>query len=273
MPGLSIAIMVALSLVGGIISSDYSYPQNNIVFFSLSPGDLGEPRSSYMLGSAKSAEGKNIIISLYADTPDNSWSDDERDAELEKLREACEYIEDSASSYGRDAEFITDYKSDRRLLMNSRIYRPVENSDDFYDYLDRITALWIDYVADYDGLLEKYDADGIFMIIHFKEAGRSYAVCYDGIDNEDESLIVYNDATASTYAHEILHLFGAHDFYSRAEYTEDAVSYIEEKYPDDIMLTLGQSNKITSKIGELTAYHLGWLDAPLEVKEFSQLQR
>ena len=38
------------------------------------PGEPGNPRSSYKLGSARSLEGKNLIYSLFVDTPDAEWT-------------------------------------------------------------------------------------------------------------------------------------------------------------------------------------------------------
>lgn len=236
-------------------------------------GDLGEPRSSYMLGSAPEAKGRNVIVSLFVDTPLNTWTDKEMEDTLIPLKKACDYIEKSAERYDTDTEFIYDFKDEKDLKLRTRIYKKVSEDDAFTDFLDKRTAIWIKYHTDYDKLLKEYDADGVFMIIHFKEEGRSYAVCYDGEDNEDESLIVYADASPAEYAHEILHLYGAHDFYKDAEYTDDVVKYIEKNYPKDIMLSLGSEGRINRDIGPITAYHLGWIEEPKEVGLFEQLRR
>lgn len=240
---------------------------------NLKLGDLGEPRSSFMLGSAVKAEGRNVIISLFADTPSETFNEADIEDSFTPLDTACRYIEDSAKEYGVETEFIYDYREDKDLLIRSRIYRDLSDEEEFEDYLDRIIALWIDYRADFEGVKKKYDADGVFLLIHFKEEGRSYAITFDGIDNEDESLIVFRDAPAAEYAHEILHLFGAHDFYRGAEYTDDVVDFIENEYPDEIMLSFDYSKEIDEKISPLTAYHLGWAEEPSEVSEFSQLKR
>ena len=60
------------------------------------PGDVGNPRSSYKLGSAKSLEGKNLIYSLFVDTPDAEWTDRDKKKALKNLEIAKEYIEAEA---------------------------------------------------------------------------------------------------------------------------------------------------------------------------------
>ena len=60
---------------------------------------------------------------------------------------------------------------------------------------------------------------------------------------------------ASTIAHEILHLFGAEDYY--VSMSREALA--NQKYPDDIMLW--QVERIQdNSIGDCTAYSVGWTD-------------
>ena len=50
------------------------------------PGEPGNPRSSYKLGSARSLEGKNLIYSLFVDTPDAKWTDRDKKKASKNLR-------------------------------------------------------------------------------------------------------------------------------------------------------------------------------------------
>lgn len=251
------------------------------------PGDLGEPRSSFELGSASNIDGSNVIISVFVDTPSRKWSEKEKERSLEYLSGACDYISSECDKYGASPDFIYDWKEDAKLLYNAKILRE-PGGDEFEEYLDKHIAVWVKYLlcthfenthndhflTGYDRFKDKYEADNIFLICFFNMDGRAYAICYDGIDSPNESLVAYRNSNEATLAHEILHLFGTHDFYEGAEYTSDAVKYIMGKYPNDIMLKTTMNNdKIKESLGELSAYHLGLLDSVEDIEVFPQLLR
>ena len=84
----------------------------------------------------------------------------------------------------------------------------------------------------------------------------------------------------ATYAHEILHLFGAPDLYegSSDPYVDEAlVSYVADTYPGDIMLSTYEDDgssrfdAITKEISPLTAYCLGLTDTCPELAQFPLL--
>ena len=176
------------------------------------PGEPGNPRSSYKLGSARSLEGRNLIYSLFVDTPDAEWTD--RDKKI-----------------------------------------------------------------DYEALTKEYKAKGIATIVFVNHKGSTYAICYDGVDNPQESLVMFAGEVPAVYAHEILHLFGAHDLYEDAEYTEEVCEYVKKAYPDEIMYTVkdekGRLNnsEIQNELSPVTAYHLGWVNYIEEIDVFPQLKR
>ena len=83
-----------------------------------------------------------------------------------------------------------------------------------------------------------------------------------------------------TFAHEILHLFGAPDFYegSSDPYVDAALTaYVEETYPDDIMLSTYEADGtsrfdvISKTMSPLTAYCLGLAESCPELEQFPAL--
>lgn len=244
-------------------------------------GDLGEPRSSYNLGSARFLSGNNVIVSVYADTPSAIFSDEDIASEEEKLESACEYIIVQGEKYGQDIIFTTKDTENTYLSYRIKLDRDPDESDEFENYLDEkmhffnrkiLGSMHLAYDG-YERIKACFEADNIFVMVHFKLDGRAYAVCFDGEDTEYEYLVTYKDSEPSVLAHEMLHLYGAHDYYEGAEYTEDVVSYIGNKYPDDIMLRVNSGDRITKSVGKLTAYHLGWVDEYDAVKKYPQLLR
>lgn len=239
------------------------------------PGDLGEPLSSYDMGSAKKLKGKNVIISFFVDSMYLRWDDEEKLKTLEKLSVACSFLEDEAKKSDTELEFIYDWTENDDIAFTGRVFFPIDE-DTFYDVrFDNRIDSWLKYKVSYDGLLKEYDADNIAMIIFFRENERSYAICYDGEDRYEETLILFDGSNAAIYAHELLHLYGAHDLYHDAEYTDKCVDYIKSRYPNELMLTVKEKSelKITKEISPITAYHIGWLDAIEETYDFPELKR
>lgn len=245
--------------------------------------ELGNPRSSYGLGSAAFLKGRNILVSLFVTTPESGWTDREQEAVLQKIGVAVDYIEGQAKQYDVSTELIYDWSSQHDLKVEAKTDFPINEDVDFVDRLDEEIAYWFEQKISYEKLLEAYDAEGIATCVFVNNAGISYAIVYDGTDNVKESLILFTgdyynhgkEETAAAYAHEILHVFGAHDLYEDAEFTGEVTDYVADTYPNEIMLTVSGSGtgKITQIISPVTAYHLGWVSYTEEVDRFPQLNR
>lgn len=233
---------------------------------------VNKPSSSYNLGSAKILAGKNVIISLFVDTPGKRWTYKRRQEELKKLSRACDYLTNKGSEYSQDIEFVYDWNTDFSLLKSSNMKLAADNTG-FEDEIDKEFDVLTKSKIDYDALLRKYSADNVFTIIFLDFDGRSYAICYDGEDNPKESVVIFKDTNEATYAHEILHLYGAHDYYSGAEYSNDATRELKKRFPKDIMLTTFLGNIKNNTISDLTAYHIGWTDSAEIVTRFDELRR
>lgn len=243
------------------------------------PGELGNPRSSYKLGSARSLEGKNLIYSLFVDTPDAEWTDRDKKKALKNLKIAKEYIEAEAKGYHKKVDLVVDFEENEDLTGNARIHFSLKDGEDYEEALDEEIAGWLEEQIDYEALTKEYKAKGIATIVFVNHKGSAYAICYDGVDNPQESLVMFAGEVPAVYAHEILHLFGAHDLYEDAEYTEEVCEYVKKAYPDEIMYTVKDekgrlnSSEIQNQLSPVTAYHLGWVNYIEEIDVFPQLKR
>lgn len=128
-------------------------------------GELGNPRSSFKLGSAKYLEGKNLVYSLFVDTPDAKWSDKEKQEVLENLKIAEEYIETAARDYRKKVDLVVDFKENPSLTGTGKIYFSVKDGKDYEERLDREIAKWLDTKVSYEELLEEHKAKGIAMVV------------------------------------------------------------------------------------------------------------
>lgn len=240
---------------------------------------LGNPRSSYGLGSAEYLKGRNLLYSLFLDTSESSWEEEEKEETLDMLKLAAEYIQDAAEEYQTKTELVCDWQEYADLTGNAKVGFAINDQMDFEDRLDEEIALWVEEKIDFEQLLEDHRAVGIALLVFVNNSGTSYAIVFDGIDNPKESAVLFDEKIPSVYAHEILHVFGAHDLYKNAEYTSEVTDYVKEVYPMEIMYTVtdGSGNtcddRIVNTISPVTAYHLGWIDYTEEVDLFPQLIR
>lgn len=236
---------------------------------------------SFGIGSASILKGRNILVSLFLTTPDNTFTEEEKQKCLQRLKDAAIYIEETASDYGVKTEFILDWseESSRDLYMEKKVDFSIRDDSDFMDALDNAFAEWTEEDLSYEKLLQEYGADGIATCMFVNAPGRSYAIVYDGVDNIRESLVMFirndkgTEETAAVYAHEILHVFGAHDLYKGEEYSRAVTDYIAANYPDEIMRSVDGEGKISEQISRITAYHLGWIDEIPEIESFPELIR
>ncbi len=237
------------------------------------------PRSSYGLGSAKYLEGRNLLYSLFVDTPQSTWSREEMEDTLQNLNRAALYIEETAQEYGQETKLVCDWQENEDLIGRAAVDFEIADDKDFVDRLDQEIGVWVENLVDYGAMTEEYGAEGIALLVFVNNPGTSYAIVYDGVDNPKESVVFFAGEPPAVYAHEILHLFGAHDLYQEAEYTKEITDYLQEAYPLEIMRTVtGQKGEIfeediVNTVSPVTAYHLGWLDEIEEADRFPQLKR
>lgn len=237
------------------------------------------PRSSYGLGSAKYLEGRNLLYSLFVDTPQSTWNREEMEDTLQSLNRAAFYIEETAQEYGQETELVCDWQENEKLTGKATVDFEIADDKDFVDRLDQEIGVWVESIVDYEAMMEEYDAEGIALLVFVNNPGTSYAIVYDGTDNPKESVVFFAGEPPAVYAHEILHLFGAHDLYRDAEYSKEITDYLQEAYPSELMRTVtGQKGEIyeediVNTVSPVTAYHLGWLDEIEETVRFPQLKR
>jgi hypothetical protein len=86
----------------------------------------------------------------------------------------------------------------------------------------------------------------------------------------------------STYAHEILHLFGACDLYEENKtdhISQELADYIADNYPHEIMYYTYEDDdtsnfdEITKEMSPVTLYFLDWGDGGAEIKQFPEIKR
>lgn len=237
-------------------------------------------------GTAENLDGKTVCVSLYMNGENQTWKgyDDLKEKYRENLGMAVSWLTDRAGDYGKSADFIWDWEQYPELCFE------VEDSrldyDFYYDNNDGYNLLWDFMNNDVPSaeLLEKFGADNIIYIAFFNtpvSAGMlSYAQdCYFNREYSYDAVFLSagnsgHEATATTLAHEILHLFGLPDFYKQGPsgsclygVNAEMVEYMAENYPEDIMVRTFDHENDQSYYGEVngilspvTAYYAGLTD-------------
>ena len=236
-------------------------------------------------GSAGNINGTTIVITLFVSDVEYGWDvktyDDVQriDTVNEYLSMAGDYLEDQVSRYGGEAVFITDFISNKDLAYYIRVNRNMENAELDGDYGANEEALWIniDEQIDVDALKAKYQADNaVFLAVFNTDVTNPAITCtrnwYPGIESDNEIVFLYyidygQVNPPAVYAHEILHTFSAPDLYAADPdfgITSRNLSGLQDKYPNDIMLTCSDLStgeyvydRITNDITEVTASYIG----------------
>ena len=250
-------------------------------------------------GTADRLEGKTLCVSLFVDLDKHEWNDvDEDNAKIQQcydnLGMATDWIAEQAAGYGKSVEFIYDWKQYPELY-----YEVSSVGDTFGFWLcenDGYNLLW-DYVNNNvpsAQLKEDFGADNIIYITYYDNVSENSTSafskdCYfDPQFSYDMDYLPMGfsglDLTASVTAHEILHLFGAPDWYTAGASGRQCygvgsnfVNYMKENFPNDIMVRTYDHElkepfygEVNGEISEMTAYYVGLIDeAPSAVFDFN----
>lgn len=234
----------------------------------------------HLHGSAEKMLGTTLVYSIFASDSvyawdENSEEDQQTISEIRSyLKIAGDYLSDAATTYGQKAGFITDFQANEDLCSFAEIEGDLEDLDSSDEY-----AIW-DYIesnVNVEKLKEKYLADNVIFFAFMNTDTSTDAVSctrnwYEGMEYPYEVVFLYNvdygcQNPPAVYAHEMLHAFGAPDYYmTDEEYirTYEQQDFVEMNFSNDIMLTCtdmesGQYvyDRITNDFSELTAYYVG----------------
>jgi hypothetical protein len=245
------------------------------------------------LGNAGELEGRIVVFTIFASGSDYSWDFstqedvDQRNKCLKDLSEALSYLADQAAQYGKDVEFLYDWETDPSLAAEYSAKHPMANT---------AASKEIAYgLATARQLKEKYDAEGVIYLFivntDYENTKRSHANSYE--PEKDIGSAVFTDrieyvkinlrsdyegerwdAQASTYAHEILHLFGVPDLYKAGdlitqEYADHMGAVMSTSYYPDIMYGGVAGWSVWNHVfSEVDAYYAGLTDECGDVEKY-----
>ena len=200
------------------------------------------------LGSCRRLTGDNCIVLIFVSTPAHPWTDEMREKVFQVSRSSVKYMQQEAKRYGAQLRFS---------LASVNFSIPFEHNRDkkwYYHILKERyhTDTIVDAYNHYKQNLKK-NATIIFL---FNSWEISYTcLCSRSRPNwKDEFCVIFCDTKMhdNYLTHEVMHLYGAIDFY---DYRKEGVAAVARQlFPDSNML------KVSHVIDDLTAYIVGWTD-------------
>lgn len=235
-------------------------------------------------GSAGSLEGCTVLVSIYADDAGTSWDESsDEDGEmiydaLDNLRISTGYLTEQAARYGASTAFVWDWELNPDLY-----YRAYFDESLVTEYGDmyNVQKDWIENNIDTRELRNKYRADNVIYLFFFNtdfsnqvnpwylgySCSSDYYIEFCNIYVRFDDIFV---TKPGTYAHEMMHCFGAHDLYYANEFIPPAyVDHLNKNFSSDIMYTVYDSKEITNDFTDLDAYYVGLIDSCDEVEKWN----
>lgn len=257
--------------------------ENNSSNVSLNSHSAG---SNTSLGSCGELEGTTLVVSIYMDDSNGSWSGETSviDDGYKYLGIATDWISKSAAKYGCNAKFIYDWNANSDLYYEGSVNIDMADVDNNGDNIDNTAWKFVDQNIDADALLQKYNANNIayLFFVNTPESNNTTSCTrnyYEGMQFPYEMCYIYmfcdgEEETPAAIAHEILHTFGAPDLYAADEYgdnygvSQELVNELERTKSNDIMYTTYDAksetpyyDKITNDFTDVDAYYVGLIDS------------
>jgi len=237
----------------------------------------------YPLGTCGSIAGTTLVISLFVDDTECSWTEADNGLKQDCLKYtkiATDWITAEVAAYGCNAQFIYDWSVNEDLQISASMEYDLMNAYYYGDYADYVGGKFISDVVNTSELKAKYSADNVLylMFVNTPSSNTSTSCTrtyYEGIAYPYEICYIYMNTEGikeapAGIAHEMLHTFGAPDLYmadtmgDNCGITEEYVDMLANSYSNDIMYTTydrytyeSYYDRITNELTELDAYYCG----------------
>lgn len=215
-----------------------------------------------------------LMVRIFITDSQSDWPKDRVEQVNKLYKDGTDFILREAKKYNVDdvsfAEEVIDYKAEFVI--------PTAMGDAKWRGNAMMAAVGASMPKDADKspegivnyLKKKHNAKNIGVFFHVNKGAKSYTKCnYRGTHTRGfaECGILYHRYSegkgqvtlAATYAHEILHLFGASELYFPYDKTKDRKNLAKQMFHSEIMSSV-QKDIMSQCISEYTAYRIGWVD-------------
>ncbi len=236
--------------------------------------EINALRPDYNLNDCVNLRGNVYVYLFFLDDFESSWTEEEITAFTEnEIKPGLEFLENAAQEYGVYLSFYI-YET-HNLYYDDKVQTDADTGAVTINALKKsVTQLgYVDGEDFISGKKNLYMNTEVVCMTIFNKEGKDYAInpprgsdyyipehCIlfaEDFGMSNRELIGYK---ASVVAHEILHLFGAEDYYE-----PDKREILANKhYPSDIMLYCSYLVS-GNTVGDATAFYVGWIDTPPDI--------
>ncbi|HOW60076.1 MAG TPA: hypothetical protein PLO78_10195 [Candidatus Omnitrophota bacterium] len=207
------------------------------------------------VGSAKLLKGKILLGHVFIQRTPDEWDQKRIATVLQRVEQATQWIEGQAQNYKMEVVFDNFLVQEPFL----RFLNAIPCHKNRFRSWNAFEAILADAAEEVVARAKENHIENLMLMAHVNEAVRSYAVPKRLGDGRPINFIEYcvcsTFYSAASYAHEILHLFGADDFY--IEFYTKLGDYRKEFLQGSIMLSAKSLEGV--RIDDLTAQNIGWL--------------
>ena len=234
-------------------------------------------------GSAYKFSETTIIVSIYANNDSYQWDlNSPADVEAKEtmythLINGCSWLEIQGEDYGVDTKFICDWKANPDLYYEHTFVGSGDSNQQ---------RKFISENIDSEELLQKHNAQNVIYFVYYDvpkgtttrswcsskaptstSSGIELVNILDWLVYDNEGNSIYTPA--ATFAHEILHAFGAPDLYSHSSRVpKEYVDYLTSIKSSDIMYTINFGQSVSVFFSPLCAYYVGLKDTCEDVEKW-----
>ena len=216
-------------------------------------------------GSAAVLRGRVLLYHLWAEDQEAHWPDAQQADIRERVRAAVGFLDRWARRYTIDLTVVEACAG--RVRSTAPIPTDSFAHPAWTERLIKATGPENGnrLVAD---LKRSHRADAVVLVIHVNKDGDSYNLTfYKGVAPlwAAERVVCFTryanhrPTCAASYAHEVLHSFGAGELYFPFDRTDDRRKRAAHLFPNDIMRRVDR-NLASLRIDAFTAYRIGWTD-------------
>ena len=225
-------------------------------------------------GSARELVGNIYTLIFFVSGPDDEWNKTEKQEMMQKLDESQRWLQKQAKRYKVKVNFEErgqfGFNKDIKL---PHIARGTASGIEPVDWVSKLM-----YAVGYTSIQQFVDwvatntrANNTHVVIFVKGKGNGYAMPSSTEMNRElyflEGTVLYEkfpngyELPSSAISHEVLHLYGAWDFYKTFRQTAENEAKAKKQFPNSVMLrTSYYIDEL--EVDEVSAWRVGWNQRP-----------
>jgi hypothetical protein len=226
------------------------------------------------LGSAKDINGSTYILSIFASEGDDKWTIEEKKRFMKKEQEAYDWLSKEVKTYNKTFSYKRGvfYRDEEDFKLTKQI--KINTIDSIKYVRENVIAMLLEALQSkgskspksfYDFITAKFNCNNLFVNFYIKGKGQSFCLPYLKSSDSSRFLEVNvlceinkldNEISASSIAHETLHIFGAWDLYAVISAGKEKAEMAKKKFVNSIMLNTRPSINFHT-LDEVTAWRIG----------------